>query len=106
MLRATDYERVFARRCSVRGQWLVVHACENDVGRPRLGRVVGKRWGSAVVRNRYRRWMREAFRAAKAALPAVDYVVIPVAKLTFAGVRAELATLGERVGKKLEGRKQ
>lgn len=101
LLLAEDFNRVFARKQSARGKCLIVHGCENDVGRPRLGRVVGKRWGSAVVRNRYRRWLREAFRLAKAELPKADYVAMPVGQLTFAGVRDEFRMLACRVARKL-----
>lgn len=101
LLRKEDFERVFARKCSVRGKYLVLHGCENDVGRPRLGRVVGKRWGNAVVRNKYRRWLREVFRLAKTELPGIDYVAMPAMRLTFAAVAGEFAALARRVAKKL-----
>jgi ribonuclease P protein component len=102
LLRAEDFERVFARKCSVRGEYLILHGCENDVERPRLGRVVGKRWGDAVTRNRYRRWIREAFR--QTTLPAgIDYVVMPAKAegLSLAVIRKEFEVLADRLARKL-----
>jgi ribonuclease P protein component len=54
----------------------VVLALATDRGRARLGVTVSKKVGTAVVRNRVKRWVREAFRSAAAELPSVDVVVI------------------------------
>ncbi len=45
---------------------------------PRLGMVVSRKVGPAVVRNQLKRWIREWFRRRAGALPAgLDIVVIP-----------------------------
>jgi RNase P protein component len=50
----------------------------NDLGRRRLGLSVGKKLGGAVVRNRYKRVLREAFRLSQHELPeGYDYILIP-----------------------------
>lgn len=51
---------------------------EKDAGRPRFGFTVTKKLGSAVVRNRIRRRLKEAVRdiAATKALPGFDYVIV------------------------------
>lgn len=61
--------RLFARE-------LVVLSIPNGCGRARLGITVSSKVANAVVRNRIKRWVREAFRAVAAQLPAVDLVVI------------------------------
>jgi ribonuclease P protein component len=57
------------------GAYLVL-ALPNQLGRPRLGVTVSRRVGNAVVRNRVKRWVREAFRAVAADVDALDLVVI------------------------------
>jgi ribonuclease P protein component len=97
-----DYQRVMERQCKARGKWLLVFGCENGVHRPRLGRVISKRWGKAVVRNRYRRWIREAFRLVKATLPTIDLVVMPTHSLKhYEDVLQELPVLADKVAASL-----
>jgi ribonuclease P protein component len=55
---------------------VLVLALDSGFGRPRIGITVSSKIGNAVARNRVKRWVREAFRAAQADLPAVDLVVV------------------------------
>jgi ribonuclease P protein component len=54
----------------------VVLVLPNELGRPRLGVTVSTRVGNSVVRNRVKRWVREAFRATAHRLPALDVVLV------------------------------
>ena len=53
-----EFDRVFARRCSVSDGWLVVYGCPNELGRCRVGLLVSRKVGGAVQRNRMRRLYR------------------------------------------------
>ena len=55
---------------------VLVLALDAGRARPRIGITVSSKIANAVGRNRVKRWVREAFRAARADLPAVDLVVI------------------------------
>jgi ribonuclease P protein component len=73
-----DFRRVYKARRSVADPLLVVYALPNDQGSSRLGLSVSRKVGNAVVRNRWKRMLREAFRTSRAELPGgVDLIVIP-----------------------------
>jgi ribonuclease P protein component len=62
---------------SVRNRLLTIYVAENDCGYPRLGVSVGKSCGNAVVRNRLKRLLREAFRLSQNNIPdGFDYVIM------------------------------
>src|SRR6266446_8050363 len=73
-----DFERLFQRRCSVSDERLIVYALPNGLNHCRLGLAVSRKIGCAVVRNRFRRLYREAFRLTKHELPTgLDLVLKP-----------------------------
>lgn len=79
---------------------LLVLGLESEAGWARLGITVSSRIGNAVTRNRIKRWVREAFRAVAAGLPAVDLVVVarPGAdQAGLAGARAALEAARDRL---------
>jgi ribonuclease P protein component len=104
LLKSADFDHVFARRRSQADRMLIVYACENDVGAPRLGLVVSRKVGGAVVRNRWKRCLRDAFRLAQHELPCgLDLVVMPKpgATPTMPAVRQSLFDLAGRLARQL-----
>jgi ribonuclease P protein component len=77
LLSASDFERVYAARQSARDHWLLVHCVANGLDYARLGVAVSRRAGGAVVRNRWKRLLREAFRLAQDRLPPIDLICSP-----------------------------
>jgi len=68
---ARQFAAVYARKCRAARGPLVVFAARNELAHPRLGLAVGKRVGSAVKRNRFKRLIRESFRLLQDQLPRV-----------------------------------
>jgi len=72
---------------------LLVLARDAGMDRPRLGVTVSSKVGSAVIRNRVKRWVREAFRSVAAELPPVDLVVIARSGAPRVGLSGALTAL-------------
>jgi ribonuclease P protein component len=104
-----EFERCYARKRSASDGVLIVYACENNLPHPRLGCSVSKKVGNAVVRNRYKRLFREAFRLTQHELPVgVDLILIPRPgdEPTLDALKASLVKLAQQAAKKLgEGKK-
>lgn len=64
-----QFQNVYARGVRRSAGVLLVTACRNEVGFSRLGLSIGKKLGGAVVRNRFKRLLREAFRLSQHELP-------------------------------------
>ena len=76
--RAADFRRAYDRRCAASDSLLLVFGYPNGLVYPRIGLSVSRKVGGAVVRNRWKRLLREAFRLSRERLPAgLDLVVIP-----------------------------
>ena len=72
-----QFKAVLARSKRSSNRLLVLYMAENDCGYSRLGVSVGKSRGNAVVRNRFKRLLREAFRQNQDRIPAgFDYVLM------------------------------
>jgi ribonuclease P protein component len=74
--RRREFVAVQERGRRLHAEELVVLVLATGTNRPRIGITVSRRVGTAVVRNRIKRWVREAFREAAPFMPPVDVVVV------------------------------
>jgi ribonuclease P protein component len=76
--RQADFDLVYQGSVFAADDVLVIRARRNDMDVTRLGLSVSRKVGNAVVRNRWKRLIREAFRRQRLELPvAMDLVVRP-----------------------------
>lgn len=105
--KSDEFRAVYGRKARASDQRLLVYACENELGHPRLGLSVSRKVGNAVVRNRWKRLIREAFRLNLARLPqGIDFVVIPKADSPppYRHVEASLRDVARRASRRLTDR--
>ena len=110
-----QFKEVLARGRRVGDRLLTLYMAKNDCGHSRLGVSVGKSCGGAVVRNRIKRLLREAFRQSQDRIPAgFDYLLMisrnytksdksgpkeAIRQLTSQQVRTSLLSLVSQVGR-------
>jgi ribonuclease P protein component len=102
--RSGDFQRAFRRRASAADPSIIVYGHPNGLPHPRLGLSVSRKVGGAVVRNRWKRLLREAFRLARPQLPpGVDLIVVPRVgtEPTLASLKESIAKVAGRVARKL-----
>ncbi len=97
-----EFKRLYARGKSAASPFLVVYCRRARGEKNRLGITVGVKLGNAVVRNRMRRRIREAYRLSEGSfLPGYDIVI--VARFRAVGARfeelcSEINSLFDRLG--------
>ena len=67
--RSDDFSEIIQAGSFWADEVLVVNLRRSGDGRTRIGITIPKKTGNAVVRNRWKRWIREAFRLHQAELP-------------------------------------
>ncbi len=105
--RQADFDRVYRQNVFAADRVLVVQAYSNGLETSRLGLSVSRRVGNAVLRNRWKRLIREAYRCQRAAIPdGLDLVVRPRrgARPAAAEIARSLPQLARRLKKQLRRR--
>lgn len=103
LARSAEFSRVREQGRPFHGRTMLLGVLEaGPVGAARTGIVTSRRIGTAVVRNRVRRRLREIVRHARAAIRDGLWLVLvakpPAARATFAMLREEWTQLARRGG--------
>lgn len=97
-----DFRRLYSKGESKVSPYLAVYAMKRKYGNRRLGITVSTKVGCAVIRNRVRRRIREAFRLNEAQfIEQVDIIVVArvrAGSASFAQLEKSLLKLADELG--------
>ncbi len=105
IVRGADYRSVYGAGVKIHCDRIILFGKANQVGHHRLGITVSRKVGSAVVRNRIKRLLREIFRKSVAATPnTIDLVVNAkreAAQAGYSDLREEFLSAVDRLSRRL-----
>ncbi len=97
-----DFRRLYSRGTSAVSPVLAVYIRPNRLGKNRLGITVSTKIGNAVIRNRVRRRIKEAYRTSEDSfLPGYDIVAVArvrAAHATYREIADSLQAMGQKLG--------